>query len=96
MLKMELSREELLRNLVKQGAEPGKSSFKIKVQDYLWKESKLEESDLDPLCKMSQRLSSEIKERWLKKGHRTVDQTIKSYPEYFSKPVNSPSPKKVM
>ena len=65
---MELSREQLLRNLVKQGAEPSKSCFKVKIQDYLLNEFKLEETDLDPLHKLSQTLSKEIKQRWTKKA----------------------------
>ena len=91
---MELSREKLLRNLVKQGAEPSKSCFKVKIQDYLLNEFKLEETDLDPLHKLSQTLSKEIKQRWTKKGGRILDRTINSYPDYFSKTIDNPSPRK--
>ena len=91
---MELSREQLLRNLVKQGAEPSKSCFKVKIQDYLLNEFKLEETDLDPLHKLSQTLSKEIKQRWTKKGGRILDRTINSYPDYFSKTIDNPSPRK--
>ena len=88
---MALTRAKLLEDLVKiQGCKPNDNSFKIHINDYLMKYYHLENSDHDKIFMVAKRLSWAIRERWNKKGNRTLAQTISKYPDYFSEKIKNP------
>ena len=89
---MALTRAKLLDDLVRtQGCKPNDESFKIHINDYLIKYYHLESSDHDKVFMVAKRLSWAIKDRWNKKGHRTLKQTIDKYPDYFSEIIKNPA-----